>query len=61
MVGTVGEMRCNIKKEKAMREIEFRIRYRDKTWYYGLPISKIKNDTVAFNSFDNSYYDLFAK
>jgi hypothetical protein len=44
-----------------MREIEFRIRYRDKTWYYGLPISKIKNDTVAFNSFDNSYYDLFAK
>lgn len=43
-----------------MREIEFRIRYRDKTWYYGLPISKIKNDTVAFNSFDNSYYDLFA-
>lgn len=43
-----------------MREIEFRIRYRDKTWYYGLPISKIKNDTVAFNAFDNSYYDLFA-
>lgn len=43
-----------------MREIEFRIRYGDKTWYYGLPITKIKNGTVGFKSFDNSYYDLFA-
>ena len=43
-----------------MREIEFRIRYRDKSWFYGVPITKIKNDTVGFQSFDNSYYDLFA-
>lgn len=43
-----------------MREIEFRIRGIDKTWYYGVPLSKIKNDTVAFQSFDGKYYDLFA-
>lgn len=42
-----------------MREIEFRIRDRDK-WYYGVPLSKIKNDTVAFQSYDGNYYDLFA-
>ena len=43
-----------------MREIEFRIRYRDKSWYYGVPLTKIKNDTVGFQSFDGNYYDLFA-
>ena len=42
-----------------MREIEFRIKHRD-AWYYGLPLSKVKNNTVAFNSFDGNYYDLFA-
>ena len=42
-----------------MREIEFRIKYRD-AWYYGLPLSKVGNNTVAFNSFDGNYYDLFA-
>ena len=42
-----------------MREIEFRIRDRDK-WYYGVPLSKIKNDTVAFQSYDGNYYNLFA-
>ena len=42
-----------------MREIEFRIKDRG-AWYYGLPLSKVKNDTVAFNSFDGNYYDLFA-
>ena len=29
-------------------------------WYYGVPLSKIKNDTVAFQSYDGNYYDLFA-
>lgn len=43
-----------------MREIEFRIRYRDNTWYYGMPLTRIKNDSVGFQSFDGSYYDLFA-
>lgn len=47
-------------KDNKKREIEFRIQYRDKTWYYGMPITKIKNGTVGFNSFDNGYYDLFA-
>lgn len=43
-----------------MREIKFRISYKNGKWYYGMPISQIKNNSVAFNSFDNSYYDLFA-
>ena len=42
-----------------MREIEFRIKCGD-AWYYGLPLSKVGNNTVAFNSFDGNYYDLFA-
>lgn len=42
------------------REIEFRIRYGDKSWFYGIPLTKIKKDTVAFQSFDGNYYDLFA-
>lgn len=42
------------------REIEFRIRYGDKSWFYGVPLTKIKKDTVAFQSFDGNYYDLFA-
>ena len=43
-----------------MREIEFRLRYKDKSWFYGVPLSKIKEDTVAFKSFDGNYYDLMA-
>ena len=43
-----------------MREIEFRIRYRDKEWFYGVPLTQIRNGAVGFKSFDNSYYDLFA-
>lgn len=44
-----------------MREIEFRIKDRDK-WYYGTPLSKIdeQNNTVVFKSFDGSYYSIFA-
>lgn len=43
-----------------MREIEFRIRAINKEWYYGMPLSETNKDTVAFRSFDNNYYDLFA-
>ena len=42
-----------------MREIEFRIKYRE-DWYYGIPLSRIKNNTVAFQSYDGNYYELFA-
>ena len=43
-----------------MREIEFRIRHRDKEWFYGVPLTQMRNGTVGFKSFNNDYYDLFA-
>lgn len=43
-----------------MREIEFRIRHREKEWFYGVPLTQIRNGSIGFKSFDNSYYDLFA-
>lgn len=45
------------------RKILYRIK-EDGKWYYGFPISQIKNDSVAFTSDntikDNDYYDIFA-
>lgn len=43
-----------------MREIEFRIRHRDREWFYGVPLTQIRNGAVGFKSFNNDYYDLFA-
>lgn len=45
-----------------MRKILFRIKNRD-DWYYGYPMSEIKNNTVAFigdKKLGSDYYDLFA-
>lgn len=43
-----------------MREIEFRIRHRGGEWFYGVPLTQIRNGAVGFKSFNNDYYDLFA-
>ena len=46
------------------RKILYRIKYRNEKWYYGFPISQIKDDSVGFTSDntikDNDYYDIFA-
>lgn len=46
-----------------VREILFRIKGRSGKWFYGYPISEIKNNIVSFIGNDEnggSFYDLFA-